>query len=208
MPYTEFIHILNECRVGIPSQESIGALHRLSRPLHPLFLPHLRPVELYALRRLVDVTNKRHLDQLPGPLFQFHAVDRASHPHSLHYYSDMPVDPFIGLKIGAQVMLRKNLGNGLFNGSIGTVLSFLPSEALVRCGNDHAQWGDGCVRHIEPSRIPSSSPPSPDAYPLVCFKTPMGDEHVFCRPEVFKVEDSRGQTVALRTQVYNGSNHT
>lgn len=196
-----FVKILNECRVGNPSSETITALQRLKRPFSPELLPDLQPVQLYAIRALVERTNQRRLDALPGPLFQYHAHDRSDDLLSLPYYSDLPVDPLLGIKSGAQVMLRKNLGNGLFNGSIGVVVSFLSVEELIRCGNLHAQWADGCVRQIDISNLPSSSNASEGLYPVVCFETPVGDEHVYCRPEMFHVEDSRGQIVSVRVQV-------
>ena len=36
----------------------------------------------------------------------------------------MPVEPLLTLKIGAQVMLRKNISSGLVNGTIGQVVLF------------------------------------------------------------------------------------
>lgn len=162
-------------------------------------------MELYALRRLVDCTNLRHLDQLPGPLYEYQAVDGASHPQSLCYYSDMPVDIKLSLKVGAQVMLRKNLGGGLFNGSIGTVVSFHQVEEIFGSGNGHAGYGDGCARRIDPSLIGPPSEPSSPYYPLVHFETNLDNEFVYCRPERFQVEDSHGQIVAMRTQVHKPS---
>ena len=185
----------------MPSQHSINALRALHRPLDPQLLPLSRPVELYALRHLVDRTNLGHLRQLPGPLYEYQAVDGASHPQSLPYYSDMPVDVNLSLKVGAQVMLRKNLGSGLFNGSVGTVVSFHQVEELFGSGNGHAGYGDGCARRIDLALIGPPSEPSSPYYPLVRFETNADVEFVYCRPELFQVEDSHGQIVATRTQV-------
>lgn len=193
---------MNECRLGRLTPESISVLRGLNRPLVP---ETLRPVELYALRRLAEGTNQMHLDALPGQLYAFRAIDGPDHLMSLPYYSDMPVDPLLCLKSGAQVMLRKNLGNGLVNGSIGKVVSFHTEEELHRFGNDHVRYTDGCLRQVNPSTLPPSSSTSPRAYPVICFTTPTGLEHVFCQPEVFQVEDSHGQVVAMRTQVLNRS---
>ena len=98
-------------------------------------------------------------------------------------------------------MLRKNIGSGLVNGTIGQVVSFHTEDDLRSFGNDHARYTDGVLRQIDPSVLPPSSSTSSKAYPLVCFVTPSGLEHVFCQPETFQVEDQHGQIVALRIQV-------
>lgn len=140
---------------------------------------------------------------LLGDAYTFSARDGPDHPLSLPYYNDMPVDPLLHLKSGAQVMLRKNFGNGLVNGTIGKVVSFHTEEDLLSFGNDHTRYTEGLLRQIDPDALPPSSSAAPNAYPVVCFNTPTGPEHVFCRPETFQVEDQHGQIVAIRTQVYS-----
>lgn len=194
----DFVRVLNECRVGLPSPRSISILRGLDRDLDS---QPFRPVQLYALRGLVDRTNSLYLDMLPGQLYSFRATNGPDHSLSLPYYNDMPVDPLLVLKNGTQVMLRKNLGNGLVNGTIGKVVSFHTEEDLLKFGNDYARYTGGPLRRIDPSTLPSSSSMPPNAYPVICFKTSAGSEHVFCQPEIFQVEDQHGQIVAMRTQV-------
>lgn len=174
-------------------------LHRLQRDLAPHPEP---PVWLFALRSLADGKNTRHLNELPGQLYVFRAVDGPDDPLAAPYYSDMPVDPTLLLKIGAQVMLRKNYSSGLVNGSVGKVISFHREGELLALGNDHVRFTDGLIHLIDPARLPPSSSTGHDAYPIVLFETPVGPQHVFCRPEIFQVEDQRGQIVAMRTQVF------
>jgi len=100
-------------------------------------------------------------------------------------------------------MLRKNLGQGLYNSSIGKVVCCLSIQDMVRYGGSECEFGDGCVRHISASLLPRfrASVSSSDAFPVVRFDTSSGPELVYCRPESFQVEDSRGQIVACRRQV-------
>lgn len=200
---SDFTELLKDLRFGRVHQQTLEILQQLQSPLDALFLPNCRPVELYATRHLVSITNDRHLKALPGPLFEYMAVDGPQHPESLPYYADMPIDRVLQLRVGAQVMLRKNLGHGLYNGSIGTVLFCLTTQDMVRYGSSECEFGDGCVRHIDGSLLPHlhTSTSSPEAYPVVRFDTATGIEIVYCRPEVFQIEDSRGQIVATRTQV-------
>ena len=128
--------------------DTLAAVHQPSQdpslPVGSVVPPTLSASGTYTLQHLVDCTNLHHLDQLPSPLYEYQAVDSASHPQSLCYYSDMPVDIKLSFKVGTQVMLCKNLGGGLVNGSIGTIISFHQVEKIFGSRNGHAgcphQW--------------------------------------------------------------------
>lgn len=74
----------------------------------------------YPLRKEVDSSNTRKLDQLSGQLFEFTARDIGD-PRKLEQCLAPTV---IRLKRHAQVMLLKNIDADLVNGSIGIVVGF------------------------------------------------------------------------------------
>uniref|UniRef100_A0A8C8YGA3 ATP-dependent DNA helicase PIF1 n=1 Tax=Prolemur simus TaxID=1328070 RepID=A0A8C8YGA3_PROSS len=85
----------------------------------------------------VALTNKRRLQELPDKVHSFEAVD--SHPELAQTLdAQCPVSRLLQLKLGAQVMLVKNLAvsRGLVNGTRGVVvllLGWLPQVRFL-CG--------------------------------------------------------------------------
>ncbi|XP_074453630.1 ATP-dependent DNA helicase PIF1 [Larus michahellis] len=77
----------------------------------------------------VEITNERRLQQLPGDVHTFEALD--SDPMLVKLIdAQCPVGGRIELKLGAQVMLAKNLdvSQGLVNGARGVVAGFESEE--------------------------------------------------------------------------------
>nr|XP_033771918.1 LOW QUALITY PROTEIN: ATP-dependent DNA helicase PIF1 [Geotrypetes seraphini] len=75
----------------------------------------------------VELTNARRLEQLPGEMHSYEALD--SDPMLVKVIdAQSPVAQFIQLKKGAQVMLTKNLdvSRSLVNGARGVVVGFEP----------------------------------------------------------------------------------
>ncbi|KAJ7401932.1 ATP-dependent DNA helicase PIF1 [Pitangus sulphuratus] len=73
----------------------------------------------------VEITNERRLQQLPGEVHTFEALD--SDPMLVKLIdAQCPVGGRVELKVGAQVMLAKNLdvSQGLVNGARGVVVGF------------------------------------------------------------------------------------
>uniref|UniRef100_A0A672US29 ATP-dependent DNA helicase PIF1 n=1 Tax=Strigops habroptila TaxID=2489341 RepID=A0A672US29_STRHB len=73
----------------------------------------------------VEITNERRLQQLPGEVHAFEALD--SDPMLVKLIdAQCPVGGRVELKLGAQVMLAKNLdvSQGLVNGARGVVVGF------------------------------------------------------------------------------------
>ncbi|NXG21706.1 PIF1 helicase, partial [Grallaria varia] len=73
----------------------------------------------------VEITNERRLQQLPGEVHTFEALD--SDPMLVKLIdAQCPVGGRVELKLGAQVMLAKNLdvSQGLVNGARGVVVGF------------------------------------------------------------------------------------
>jgi ATP-dependent DNA helicase PIF1 len=104
----------------------------------------IRPTMLYSLKCDVEAFNNNELDKLPGKLVTFTSVDTViknsksdndkkglEEEYMRLLEQDMPRR--VSFKVGAQVMLRKNLSveEGMINGSRGVVVEIIPEEALV-----------------------------------------------------------------------------
>ncbi|EEB95730.1 hypothetical protein MPER_05254 [Moniliophthora perniciosa FA553] len=109
------------------------------------------------------------------------------------------VPQILQLKVGAQVMLVKNIHQqGLVNGSIGQIDRFCTvSDALkdrvsitrVKTGQDQPPENDPDVqKHLSEKRV----------WPIVCFP---GGKHVLCVPLEFEVVNASGGMEARRDQV-------
>ena len=124
----KLLDILAEARVGDLSAKSIEVLRR--HEAEPPPVPQADngyPFEFTRLEcknRDVDEGNDEKLRALDGELKTFHAED---HDPSGFKLKSVQAPPILGLKIGAQVMLVKNLDsdNNLVNGSTGVVTRFV-----------------------------------------------------------------------------------
>ena len=103
----------------------------------------IKPTVLYALNKDVDFENETNLRALPGKGEVFIAKDSVIlDPDAPHYAEEsMLKDPFfksalvperVVLKVGAQVMLTKNIDEQLVNGSRGVVKSFATKETIIQ----------------------------------------------------------------------------
>ncbi|OZJ06814.1 hypothetical protein BZG36_00001, partial [Bifiguratus adelaidae] len=118
---SEFAHMLNELRLGTPSPYTIETFKKLSRKP----LGDFEPTRLFALRSQVENANSSRLASLPGKEYHFTSLDEDT--EKIDKVCIAPKE--LVLKIGAQVMLLKNVDNYLVNGSIGVIESFAkPSE--------------------------------------------------------------------------------
>ncbi|KAL7533853.1 hypothetical protein ACHAWF_004646, partial [Thalassiosira exigua] len=128
--------ILDEARVGELSRESADVLRRHGTLPRASFgssnssggdgEEKVIPTLLECKNREVDRANEREMAKLSGEVRTFKSRDRAisdSHRHQLRHCQ---APPELDLKIGAQVMLLKNvdLERGLANGSRGVVVRF------------------------------------------------------------------------------------
>ncbi len=103
----------------------------------------IKPTVLYALNKNVDLENETNLKALPGKIEVFIAKD------SVHVEAGAPAyahesllkDPFfrsalvpdrVELKVGAQVILTKNIDEELVNGSRGVVKSFATKQTTIQ----------------------------------------------------------------------------
>ena len=139
-----FQTLLNECRIGAPSAETIVLLK--SRQGLDWKSRDIRPTLLFSRNADVDTINTKNIAALKRPMFPFDArTSIVRNPD----YPDVPVPtgeelerivakldndanyaPHLELCVGAQVMLLVNqdMEAGLVNGSRGVVVGFTPES--------------------------------------------------------------------------------
>jgi len=127
----EFVKILNEVRQGALSSESLSKLQSRQGKILPCD-DGIEPTILYAKKNNVDQENSIRLDQLAGDCKIFKANDSAPFEKNLELLEKgCPAKADVSLKVGAQVILLKNLDveRELVNGARGTVLDFVEDSS-------------------------------------------------------------------------------
>ncbi|XP_056276388.1 ATP-dependent DNA helicase PIF1 isoform X2 [Pseudoliparis swirei] len=125
-----FISLLQAVRVGRVTEEITAKLKNSA--YQPIERDGILATRLCTHKDDVELTNENKLQQLPGSVRVFEALD--SDPalgKTIDAHS--PVSRLIQLKVGAQVMLTKNLdvARGLVNGARGLVVAFEPGKHEV-----------------------------------------------------------------------------
>ncbi|XP_062260741.1 ATP-dependent DNA helicase PIF1 [Platichthys flesus] len=118
-----FISLLQAVRVGRVTEEVTAKL--LKSAYHNIERDGILATRLCTHKDDVELTNDNKLQQLQGSVRVFEALDSdPSLVKTIDVHS--PVNRLIQLKVGAQVMLTKNLdvSRGLVNGARGVVLAF------------------------------------------------------------------------------------
>lgn len=203
-----FVDMLNEMRFGKLNPDTIDRFYKLSRPV--TYTDGIEPTGLYSTRMEVNAANMDRLRRLPGPGKVYQARDRSGIDSKGKHVSEKTMDELlekrtiapkdIELRIGAQVMLIKNLVQGvLVNGSVGNVTAFrTPLEA-----------------HHERMAIAGVQPPEPGMslgarekekfdrakelqWPVVRFAN---GRELLCIPAEFTVENADGGMEAAREQI-------
>lgn len=187
-----FVTILNEMRRGraalsAATSERLTAMVVESRQSHTDNISE-RPLQLHPLKKHAEDENRMCLAALPGGVQRYRAVDFRSNDEpgglAAKWLDKLPVEESLDLKVGAPVLLLKNLDPPrLVNGSRGRVIRF---EALGE----------------EPGGV--SSAPSPAAaaepyclYPLVQFDS--GVRRLVTKEE-WSLEEG-GAMLARRVQI-------
>ena len=222
----EFVDLLNSLRMGVASQTAVATFNALRRPLPAV--DGLVPTELFPLRNEVDSANKMRLNALKTESRVYESRDSGSaHDERREtILKNMVAQRALEIKVDAQVMLIKNVDENLVNGSVGRVLGFyLASQVCGSGGEISSKVGNGFIRKVllkddgrtpvdrkvgerenensEGKSRPKSSSPSdsPEKFPLVEFRTPLGKEVVLVGRDEFKVEENDGVVAARRVQV-------
>ena len=120
-----FIDVLGQIRVGNVSAKSIKSL--LGDCFRPLEVEEgILPTQLFTHRADVDSLNQKELDSLPGPLKIYKSHDQGD---LSVLEASCPAPKLLKLKVGAQVMLTRNLSSAkrLVNGARGVVTKISPS---------------------------------------------------------------------------------
>ncbi|XP_053785089.1 ATP-dependent DNA helicase PIF1 [Desmodus rotundus] len=118
-----FISLLQAVRLGRCSDEVTRQLQATAT--HQVGRDGIVATRLCTHQDDVALTNERRLQELPGKVHSFEAID--SDPEQARTLDiQCPVSKLLQLKLGAQVMLVKNLAvsRGLVNGARGVVVGF------------------------------------------------------------------------------------
>jgi len=126
-----FINLLNQIRIGQCPNSITNALEACHVSRKALPSDGIVPTKLYCTNKNVDEENNRKLAQLPTKEVVFRATDEykgnynQSQQNSLSQTMDKKTPSEIRLKVGAQVILTRNMpSNNLVNGSRGVVKGF------------------------------------------------------------------------------------
>ncbi|CAK5279932.1 unnamed protein product [Mycena citricolor] len=194
----EFVDILNAMRFGkVHDSEAVRALARDVQ-----YTDGIMPTELRVLARRdeVDRVNRRRLDTLTGECQTYESMDvagvdsngnRLNDSDKFRILSRLVVPQRVSLKVGAQVMLVKNLVQGrLVNGSIGRVVRFATAaEAALERMETSTPDGPGAARtDRQPER----------RWPVVKF---IDGSEVFMTPLEFTIHNAEGGMEARRDQI-------
>ncbi|KDN66508.1 putative DNA repair and recombination protein pif1 [Colletotrichum sublineola] len=202
-----FANMLNEMRLGRISEETVGAFNKLKRPI--VSNDGLEVTELFPTRQEVDNANQSRLRGLKGKTYRFDAADTGDPQIRDKLLQNMMAPKSIELKVGAQVMLIKNMDDTLVNGSLGKVTRFM-SEASFESwhttdyGSDVDADSEGNVkRKIKAfSREVEEATKGTTEFPVVEFAAADGSTRtILCVPEEWKSETPTGEVQASRSQL-------
>ncbi|KHO00718.1 DNA helicase PIF1, ATP-dependent [Metarhizium album ARSEF 1941] len=201
----KFAQMLNEMRVGRISDQTVQAFKALSRPLN--FEDGVDLAELYPTRAQVEGSNEKRLRDLPGEIHRYEAMDSGDPAVRDKLLMNMMAPKAIELKIGAQVMLIKNLDETLVNGSLGKVIAFSDEKTFEMSGSHSYDdmMEDSMAkakRKLQAFSRDSDSAASSQLYPVVQFISTGGVPRVLlCQPEEWTVELPNGEIQAKRNQL-------
>lgn len=174
----------------------------------------------FPTRNEVENANTFKMRTLHGKFYKFEARDTGAIQDEVirdKLLSNMMAPKSLDLKKGAQVMLIKNIDEGLVNGSLGTVQAFM-TEATFEIYDRNSGAFNLDSGHPEPdydetrenqikirASLSSTKNLTGDAgrmYPLVQFAVADGTlREMLVQPEDWKIELPSGEVQAQRTQL-------
>lgn len=139
-----FAGFLEELRLGHVSSRTSDALSRCQRQLS--IANGVLPTKLHCTNRDADADNARELAKLKGSSHVYSALDNGPTNLFESFPKNGSAQKEVELKIGAQVVLTKNLDAKLVNGSRGVVQAF--SEG----GLPIVSFDNGLQKEVAPVR--------------------------------------------------------
>ncbi|KAF3904134.1 hypothetical protein AA313_de0203748 [Arthrobotrys entomopaga] len=212
-----FAAMLNEMRLGMLSPASIANFKKLSRKLQ--FDDGLLATELFPTRREVDNANNAQLRTLKTASEVYTAQDESAILDAQQrdkLLSNCMAPQTLELKVGAQVMLVKNMDETLVNGSLGRIISFVSEKTfnmadetgtadIIFGSQEGEEYGvmSGAQKAIfERYSNEQSSTSTIKKYPLVQWSIADGTQRrTLVLPEAWKFELPTGEVQASRKQV-------
>ncbi|POS88195.1 hypothetical protein EPUL_000957 [Erysiphe pulchra] len=215
-----FANMLNEMRLGKITENTIKTFQSLNRNIAG---DGMEATELFPTRREVENANATRMRNLNGASHKYVARDSGHlKPEEFRekLLSNMMAPKVLELKKGAQVMLIKNMDDGLVNGTVGKVKSFMSERDFKLLGdtaqgrqeledssdednNDEKLGTLGSNLSSKYQRKEAfSETESGTMYPYVSFKLSDGTRRMMLiLPETWKVELPNGEVQAQRIQV-------
>lgn len=196
----QFVDMLNEMRFGRLSQESIARFRSLSRPINDN--DGLGATELFPRRDDVERSNNGRMSHLQTEQKDFVASDGGTITdlgQREKMLANFMAPKKLVLRVGAQVMLIKNMDEMLVNGSMGKILRFV-DPALY--GTDYDDV-DGSGNAGKPKSERKKTATTKDMFmPVVEFSVPnRGRREALIMTETWKVELPSGEVQVSRTQL-------
>lgn len=194
-----FVQCLNDLRMGVVSDATARTLtatrnHSLVQTTEDGAT--VVPTRLYSHNVDVDRENLARLKDLPGGTLTYKARDKARTEAARRQMERLPASEVLQLKVGAQVILTKNIavGNGLANGTRGVVVRFetksfddpyIPHPTPYDGNTDESYWADVAICR----------------YPVVRFLLANGTTYLRrIESETWTIEDG-SKLLAERTQL-------
>jgi ATP-dependent DNA helicase PIF1 len=133
----DFVDMLHELRRGVCSESARALLREAAERQCAPGADGIEPTRLFTLKRKVEELNAARLAALKGKFVDFAAHNSGNPTHVAALAKNCQVPETLRLKVGAQVMLVKNLdvAEGLANGSRGVVVGFREVGALAAAGS-------------------------------------------------------------------------
>lgn len=195
----QFVDMLNEMRFGRLSQESIARFKSLSRPINDE--DGLGATELFPRREDVERSNNGRMSHLQTEQKEYRASDGGMITDPIQrdkMLANFMAPKNLVLRVGAQVMLIKNIDETLVNGSMGKILRFV-DPALY--GTDYDDV-DGSGNTGKPKSERKKTATTNMLMPLVEFAVPnRGRREALIVTETWKVELASGEVQVSRIQL-------